>query len=370
LSNSSIMGTATSVVECANRYPYLPEVNCTKSSVEFGQFTSNPAVTGIGVRPCHIKPLFQCLTNNCTPKQTDISFVLTAGLSLFVCSCVQIICDRFRHHQWRRFFEPLVISFSDQQIVRGLSLSVATLYTSAACTLDAYRYDMICYLILMTIVSHLSAVLVLRSYTSGYKILALLRFGLVGCQIVFAGLVFSSRLTPSFPTGIPSADNAKNTTLVLPAVCFALVDAKSYSGLEDIPKDNHKDIAGFASYIIMAVFYFISIIFTFAHIFTFYFMHGSSKEVRDMEDRAAKWTWFWWLGLIRGAILLAAWIIWGWAVAQLYLFRGWMNSSGWMGQQDRLAEDGWTFGQLLSVFLLAAAPLSVMNAWNGECPRV
>lgn len=217
----------------------------------------------------------------------------------------------------------------------------------------------------MTIVSHLSAVLILRSYGSGYKILAVLRFGLVGCQIVFAGLVFSSRLTPSFPTGIPSANDTKNTTLVLPAVCFALADAKSYSGLEDIPANNHRDIAGFSSYIIMAVFYFINVIFSFAHIITLYFIPGSSKQVRDMENRAPKLTWFWWLGVIRGGIVVAAWIIWGWAVTELFLFRAWMIHSGWMGDQA-LADDGLTFGQLLSVFLLAAAPLSVINALNGE----
>jgi hypothetical protein len=259
-----------------------------------------------------------------------------------------------------------VISFSDQQIVRGISLSIATLYTSAACTLDAYRYDIICYLLLMTIVSHLSAELARRSYTSGYKTLAVLRFGLIGCQVVLAGLAFSTRLTPNFPTGIPSADQLKNTTLVLPAVCFDLLDAKSYSGLEDVTKST-KDIAGFSSYIITAIFYFISIIFTLAHVITHYLKPGSSKEVRDQEDRAPRGTWFWWLGVVRGAILLAAWIIWAWAVAKLYQFRGWMNGSGWLGEQAALEEEGWTFGQLMSVLLLMAAPLSVMNAWSSKC---
>src|SRR6266536_5398496 len=179
--------------------------------------------------------------------QTDISFVLTAGLSLCVCSCVQVFCDRLRNHKLRQFFEPLVISFSDQQIIRGLSMSIATLYTSAACTIDAYRYDMICYLILMTIVSHLSSVLVLRSYTSGQITVAVIRFALVFAQIFFAGLVFSSRLTVSFPTRIPSDTLAMNTTLVLPAVCFELPDPKSYSGLEEIPSSAHKDVSAFSS---------------------------------------------------------------------------------------------------------------------------
>lgn len=43
-----------------------------------------------------------------------------------------------------------------------------------------------------------------------------------------------------------------------------------------------------------------------------------------------------------------------------------MNDSGWM-EPKRLQEDNqWNFGQLLSVFLLAAAPLAVLNAWNSK----
>jgi hypothetical protein len=262
-----------------------------------------------------------------------------------------------------------VVSFSDQQIIRGISISIATLYTSAACTIDAYRYNMICYYLLMTIVSHLSAVLVLRSYTNGHKFLSAVRFALVGVQIVFAGFIFSSRLTAVFPTSIPDASQpVTNSTLVFPAVCFQLVDAKPYSGLEDIAKPN-KDLGGFASYIIIATFYFISTIFTVAHIFTHYLKPGNSKEVRDMEDRAKRGSLFWWLGIVRFAILLAAWIIWAWAVVELYKMRTWMNGSGWLGDQGALEENSWTFGQLLSVFLLAAAPLSVLNAWTGYRER-
>ena len=223
---------------------------------------------------------------------------------------------------------------------------------------------MICYCLLMTIVSHLSSVLVLRSYTKGQKFLSTVRFALVGVQIVFTGFIFSSRLTPVFPTGIPDASQTANTTLVLPAVCFQLVDAKPYSGLEDLGKPQN-DLGGFASYIIIAAFYFISTIFTVAHIFTHYLKPGSTKEVRDMEDRARRWSLFWWLGIVRFGILLAAWIIWAWSVAELYKMRAWMNGSGWLGEQGALDENSWTFGQLLSVFLLAGAPLAVLNAWSG-----
>jgi hypothetical protein len=100
-----------------------------------------------------------------------------------------------------------------------------------------------------------------------------------------------------------------NTTLVLPAVCFQLSDPHSYSGLEEIPASSHKDVAAFSSYVIMAGFYGVSIIYTITHVLTHFFKSRASLDVRLQEERARRWTWFWWLGIIRGTILLVAWII-------------------------------------------------------------
>lgn len=93
-----------------------------------------------------------------------------------------------------------MVSFSDQQIVRGLAISIATLYTESSCTVDAYRYNILCYLLLMSIVSHLSSILVLRSYVNGLKTLSVVRFSMAFAQIFFAGIIFSSRVTDFFPT--------------------------------------------------------------------------------------------------------------------------------------------------------------------------
>ena len=43
------MGTATSVLKCQTRYEWLGPINCTMGSVPFGEFGSNPNITGIGV---------------------------------------------------------------------------------------------------------------------------------------------------------------------------------------------------------------------------------------------------------------------------------------------------------------------------------
>jgi magnesium-transporting ATPase (P-type) len=244
-------------------------------------------------------------------------------------------------------------------------MSIATLYTPTSCSIDAYRYNILCYLVLMSIVSHLSSVLVLRSYVHGQPFVATIRFGLVFVQVFFAGIIFSSRMTANFPTSIPHSSEQNTTTMVLPAVCFQLPRSKPYSGLEDISKPRNKDVTAFSSYIILAVFYAITVIFTIAHVFTHYYKPGSSWEVRHQEERAQRGTWFWWLGVIRGSILLGAWIIWLWCVLKLYQLRNWMDGSGWMSKQGLMEDNQWTFGQLLSVFLLGAAPLSLLNAYGG-----
>lgn len=68
---------------------------------------------------------------------------------------------------------------------------------------------------------------------------------------------------------------------------------------------------------------------------------------------------------MRGLILLSAWIIWVWAVVKMYKLRAWIDGSGWMSGADLMNDSQWTFGQLLSVLLLAAAPMSFANAWSG-----
>jgi hypothetical protein len=298
-------------------------------------------------------------------SQTDISFVLTAGLSLLTCGLVQLFCDLLRHHTWRRLLEPLVVSFSDQQIIRGLSMSIAILYSSSACTVDAYRYNILCYLLLMTIVSHLSSILVLRSYVKGQIFLSCIRFGLVFAQIFFVGILFSSRVTDGFPTGIPDVRGANITALVLPAVCFEQPNSRPYTGLEDIPKSHAKDSASFTPYIILAIFYTINIIINSAHFFTYLFNKERTWELRHEDEIARRWTWFWWLGILRGLILLGAWLIWIWAVIKMYQLKRWMTTSGWMSNENLQGDNQWTFGQLISIILLGAAPLTLLNAWSG-----
>lgn len=299
--------------------------------------------------------------------QTDISFVITGGLSLLTCFLVQVWCDRLRHHSYRKLLEPLVVSFGDQQLLRGLSLSIATLFFSSACTIDAYRYNVLAYLLMMAIVSHMSSVLVLRSYVEGQIMLSCVRFILVATQMILAGYIFSSRVSDTFPTGIPNASEGNNTTMVLPAVCFERPGSKPYTALQDIPHHHDKDSAALTMYIMLFIFYGINLIITTAHVITYYrFPEYTWQRLRKKEEAAKKGSWFWWMGTFRGLILLGAAVFYIWAVIKMYQLKHWMTNSGWMVGLNLQNDNQWTFGQLLSALLLAAAPMAVLGAWSGK----
>jgi hypothetical protein len=120
-------------------------------------------------------------------------------------------------------------------------------------------------------------------------------------------------------------------------------------------------------YIILLIFYGINIIITIVHVFTYLFNKQRTWEVRHKETVAAKWTWFWWLGIMRGLVLLGAWIIWIWSVIKMYELKTWMTGSGWMSGANLENDNQWTFGQLLSVLLLAAAPMTLLDCWSSMC---
>jgi len=49
------MGTATSVMECKKKYDWLPDMNCTAGSIRYGEFASDPSITGVGVSKTDFK---------------------------------------------------------------------------------------------------------------------------------------------------------------------------------------------------------------------------------------------------------------------------------------------------------------------------
>lgn len=119
-------------------------------------------------------------------------------------------------------------------------------------------------------------------------------------------------------------------------------------------------------YIILFIFYGINIIITSAHAFTYVFAKSKSWQTRDHDFSSKPGTWFWWLGYLRGCVLLSAWASWIWATVKMYEMKTWMMNSGWMSGANLKNDNELTFGQLMSVLLLGGAVLTVRNDWSGK----
>jgi hypothetical protein len=118
-------------------------------------------------------------------------------------------------------------------------------------------------------------------------------------------------------------------------------------------------------YVVLFIFYGINFLITVAHVFTYFFASKKTWQLRDEDRNAKTGSWFWWLTVFRGLILLSAWMIWIWAVVKMYQMKLWMMGSGWITGINLQNDNQWTFGQILSVLLLSAAPITFLNAWTG-----
>lgn len=99
---------------------------------------------------------------------------------------------------------------SDQQLITGLAISIATRYFSSRCTISAYHYDLVCYYLLCSITTHLVSWSVVNSYfevaigKGGWSslasiLLALVRVLGVAATVIITGMIFDDRDPTSFP---------------------------------------------------------------------------------------------------------------------------------------------------------------------------
>ncbi|KAF1988414.1 hypothetical protein K402DRAFT_402626 [Aulographum hederae CBS 113979] len=175
--------------------------------------------------------------------------------------------DRHQHNQRQRdqrhhdpvrriiiILEGLINAFSDQQSIAGLSLLVVAGHNG--CQLSVYVYNLVCFLILMSIVSHLNALTNTRHWF-GDSDMPFWRGILNGTArllpiiltIIMSGLMLGARSKGNFPVfaGPPAT---------FPAACFESISIKD--NLETIGNglSGHKaDWAkkGFVQYMILVI---------------------------------------------------------------------------------------------------------------------
>ena len=100
-------------------------------------------------------------------------------------------------------------------------MPIAVLYY-LGCSICAYRYDIVCNLILMSLVAHFASLGVISRYFSNW-LLGLLRAVLIIVAFSLAGVMFAERNNSHFPTGVPGAEMNSNMAappLLLAAACF------------------------------------------------------------------------------------------------------------------------------------------------------
>jgi hypothetical protein len=159
------------------------------------------------------------------------------------------------HHPVQRailVLERLINAFSEQQSVAGLSLIVVAGHDG--CELSAYIYNLICFQLIMSLISHLNALTNTRNWfgeenqslwrgiaTGVIKILPIM------LTIIMAGVMLGARIGGDFPS-------YAGVLATLPAVCFENTNA--LAGLDSLRDtiDKHKsDWAnnGFVQYMIL-----------------------------------------------------------------------------------------------------------------------
>ena len=245
----------------------------------------------------------------------------------------------------------MILSFSDQQMVTGLSLVIATRWYMG-CTISAYHYDIVCNLVLMSVVTHLCSVTFITPYFQ-HRVLGLCRIVLILLTFLFAGFMFAERNNPGFPTGKPSYAPTNSThvpNLIAPAACFVSGNINIANQAEKtfmiIEGSSH--VSGFPEYIILLVFTLFSL--GVAAIYSFVNPEKHRKII-------------WWLWGFRVPLLLAAWAIAIATTCEFWPMRIWMHDSIWPADN---AEYDWTFGQFLPLLLMMLSGLAFVEAFSGK----
>ncbi|KAF2452410.1 hypothetical protein BDY21DRAFT_375595 [Lineolata rhizophorae] len=224
---------------------------------------------------------------------------------------------------WRNVLESLLISFSDQSIVTGQALLYVTYYW-ASCSISAYHYNLVCDLVLVSIVVHLCSITAVEQYLQNWW-LGALRLALILLSFVFVGLVFVQRNTPEFPLSPPVIEDKNDTLLVRPAVCFMAENLTAlYDDTVSAVKGGAKGIRkGLQSYIVLVVFFAAATVLSMAQAIL-----GRDKFQRRMFQ--LRFALFW----LRVAVAMAATVVSIMSIGNFSNLQTWMSVSGWFGEDD------------------------------------
>jgi hypothetical protein len=120
--------------------------------------------------------------------------------------------------------ETLLHAMSDTQLVSAISL----LFTlnGQSCSISAYDFDIVCTMLMLSIVVHLCTMINISDFIFKGKSVAFPRLATIITQLVLTFFVFAARNTSTFPFEPASL-------AILPAACFENFNATDDFGLSD-----------------------------------------------------------------------------------------------------------------------------------------
>ena len=222
------------------------------------------------------------------------------------------------------------------------------------CSISAYHYDIVCNLVLMSVVTHLCSITFITPYLHHHAILlGIARVLLIGLTFLFASFMLAERNNHHFPTGKPDyapTDSTQIPKLIAPAACFVSGNDNIGNWVKEDFKilRGSKHVTGFAQYAILVTF----------TVFSFGLAATYPRVCPIKHPRIMSLLW-----LARVPLLIAALVIAITTTREFMQMRAWMHDSIWPADAS---EYDWTFGQFLPLLLMMLAGLAIVEAFSGK----
>jgi hypothetical protein len=256
--------------------------------------------------------------------------------------------------------EKLLHTLSDQQLIAGFSLIFAL--NKQACSIASYYYDLVCAMLLMSLTTHLNALIGITKFIHKGRRVASFRGLAILAQIVFTSMIFQSRDSPNFPS-------QPGSLAIMPACCFMNLNGSDWLGFSDAGSFLHQlnttgnvtDVistaihdAGkspaFSQYIALVVFL------AFAALIAVVNWLEAKEVVLHHCVRYLN------IGT-SGIMSIASLALVVWAFLGYQDLRSGMEVSEWYN--SKTTTDTWSFAQILPLALMASSSITVLMALTG-----
>jgi hypothetical protein len=261
--------------------------------------------------------------------------------------CVILLLTIFSSEFYTRLvhtIDTLLHGFSDTQLVSGISLLSSTYFQG--CDLSAFHYNLVCLMIIMSLITHIFAFVNIPHYFKKNVWPALLRLGGVLLTLGMAWALFKSRDVNHFPTSAGSLS-------IMPAHCFtntSITDPDFFSSnnASSIILGSGNDNGA-------------------AHQYNFMFLPIAALMIIGLifliADSFSDWLHSWIVYGVRALVTIVALAIAIYVTVQINELRSGMEVPKWYVVDKK---NPYSYSQIVSLTLLASTSIPVFKAFQGK----